>query len=91
MQSPHHPNPHPAPYERLPHERSPLFSRRRFLQTSALALAGATLYACTGGGRKASVVTPSASASVAAVETRWPIKRVIYVMLENRKIGRAHV
>ncbi|HET7237371.1 MAG TPA: alkaline phosphatase family protein [Actinomycetota bacterium] len=82
MQSPH--DRHPEPYERLPHERSPLFSRRRFLQTSAFALAGATLYACTGGGRKAPVVAPSASASAAAVETRWPIKRVIYVMLENR-------
>jgi phospholipase C len=71
-------------YERPAHDRSPHFSRRRFLQTSAFALAGATLYACTGGGRKSPIVTPSASASVAAVETRWPIKRVIYLMLENR-------
>jgi phospholipase C len=71
-------------YHRLEHERSPLFSRRRFLKTSAYALAGATLYACTGGGRKVPVVTPSATASVVATDTRWPIKRVVYVMLENR-------
>jgi phospholipase C len=30
------------------------------------------------------VAGPSVSASVAATETRWPIKRAIYVMLENR-------
>ena len=76
----------PDGYERLDHERSPFFSRRSFLRSSGLALAGATLYACTGGGRKVPVVSPSvsASASVAATETRWPIKRVIYLMMENR-------
>ncbi|MGA9161643.1 MAG: alkaline phosphatase family protein [Actinomycetota bacterium] len=71
-------------YERLGHEDSPLFSRRSFLQTSAFALAGATMYACTGGGRKQPMVAPSATASVVATETRWPIKRVIYLMMENR-------
>ncbi len=30
------------------------------------------------------MVTPSATASVVATDTRWPIKRVIYVMMENR-------
>ena len=64
--------------------RSPFFSRRRFLTTSGLALAGATLYACTGGGRKAPVVAPTATRSVTATDTRWPIKRVVYVMPENR-------
>ena len=73
-------------YRRLEHDRAPglTFSRRGFLTTSGLALAGATLFACTGGGRKARVITPSASASVVAAQTRWPIKRVIYLMLENR-------
>jgi phospholipase C len=74
----------PAAYERLPHDRSPWFSRRSFLKTSAYALAGATLYACTGGGRKLPVTGPSATASVVATDTRWPIKRVIYLMMENR-------
>ena len=73
-----------SPYERLGHDDSPLFSRRSFLRTSAFALAGATMYACTGGGRKQPVVAPSATASVVATETRWPIKRVIYLMMENR-------
>ena len=73
-------------YRRLEHDRAPglTFSRRGFLHGSGLALAGATLYACTGGGRKAPVVTPIVTASVVATETRWPIKRVIYLMMENR-------
>lgn len=73
-------------YRRLEHDRSPglTFSRRGFLRTSGLALAGATLFACTGGERKLPVATPSATASVTATETRWPIKRVIYLMMENR-------
>jgi phospholipase C len=71
-------------YERLTHDDSPSFSRRSFLQRSALALAGATLYACTGSGRKERVVPPTATASVLAADTRWPIKRVVYVMMENR-------
>ncbi|HEY2964989.1 MAG TPA: hypothetical protein VGJ99_01780, partial [Actinomycetota bacterium] len=50
-------------YERLGHDQSPLFSRRSFLRTSAFALAGATMYACTGGGRKQPVVAPGATAS----------------------------
>jgi phospholipase C len=79
------PDHEPIPgYERPNHDRSPFFSRRSFLRTSGLALAGATLYACTGSGRKVSVVTPTSADSVVATETRWPIKRVIYVMLENR-------
>lgn len=84
MQSPRDPTHEPARASRPEHDRSPSFSRRRFLQTSGFALAGATLYACTGAGRKAPVRSPTASASVAAADTRWPIKRVIYVMMENR-------
>ena len=74
----------PTPYERVPHGEPSPFSRRGFLRTSGLALAGATLYACTGTGRKLPVSSPSPTASVVAQETRWPIKRVVYVMLENR-------
>ncbi|HEY7659709.1 MAG TPA: alkaline phosphatase family protein [Actinomycetota bacterium] len=85
MTIPHDPSSaHVPSYRRLEHERSPLFSRRSFLRTSGLALAGATLYACTGGGSKPLASGPSATASVVATDTRWPIKRVIYVMLENR-------
>jgi phospholipase C len=71
-------------YERLEHDRDPRFSRRRFLRTSAVTLAGASLYACTGGGRKAPVASITPTASAIATDTRWPIKRAIYVMLENR-------
>jgi len=73
-------------YRRLEHDRSPglTFSRRGFLTASGLSLAGATLFACTGGGRKTPVAAPSVTASVVATETRWPIKRVVYLMLENR-------
>ena len=75
----------PAPgYERPHHGVSPLFSRRTFLRTSGLALAGATLFACTGGGRKAPVAAPTATRAATATDTRWPIKRVVYVMPENR-------
>ena len=73
-------------YERLAHERGldTPFPRRRFLTNSALAMAGATLYACTGGGRKTPPTPTGASASVVATDTRFPIKRVLYVMMENR-------
>jgi len=69
-------------YSRTPHER---ISRRRFLTTSGLALAGATLYACTGGGTKTPVRSPTPTA--VTTDTRWPIKRVIYLMLENRSFN----
>ena len=54
-------------------------SRRQFLTTSAAAVAGGILFSCTGGRRVPRVddVTPT-------IETRWPIKRVVYLMLENR-------
>ena len=55
-------------------------SRRRFLQRSAMAVAGGVLFSCTGG-RVIRKVTPSATT---AIDTRWPIKQVIYLMLENR-------
>jgi phospholipase C len=66
------------------HER---VSRRRFLTRSGMVLAGATLYACTGGDRKAPVSVTTPTATAVATDTRWPIKRVIYVMLENRSFN----
>src|SRR6476646_1685680 len=54
-------------------------SRRRFLERSAMAVAGGTLFACTGG-----KIVPHVSDTTAAIQTRWPIKRVVYVMLENQ-------
>jgi phospholipase C len=74
----------PAGHDRHEGDRSPFFSRRRFLRTSGLAIAGATLYACTGGGRKRPVAEPTGTSAAAATDTRWPIKRVLYVMPENR-------
>ena len=55
-------------------------SRRRFLQRSAMAVAGGVLFSCTGG-RSIRSVAPSPTTSI---DTRWPIKQVVYVMLENR-------
>jgi phospholipase C len=73
--------PEPSGFERERHER---VDRREFLKKSALAIAGATLYACTGGGRNRPVTTPTATKAVMSTDTRWPIKRVLYVMPENR-------
>ena len=89
MHSPHDGSTRPATARRDGDERpdprdASSFSRRRFLKTSALAVAGAAVYACTGGGRKRPVVTPTATAAVTGTDTRWPIKRVVYVMPENR-------
>ena len=57
-------------------------SRRRFLERSAMAVAGGVLFSCTGGS-----ITPRVSVTSSPtmrLDTRWPIKRVIYLMLENR-------
>jgi phospholipase C len=63
-------------FQRVPHDR---LSRREFLTRSAMAVAGATLFSCTGGR-----VIHRVSDTTPALDTRWPIKRVIYLMLENR-------
>jgi phospholipase C len=88
VHGPHHPDvrdeAHPGAGTDPPSLNRHRLTRRRFLTTSGLALAGATLYACTGGGRKDPVVSPTATRSVTATDTRWPIKRVLYVMPENR-------
>ena len=57
-------------------------SRRRFLQKSAMAVAGGVLFSCSGGRR----IVPVAD-TLPKVDTRWPIKRVIYLMLENRSFN----
>jgi phospholipase C len=45
-----------------------------------MAVAGATLFSCTGG----SVIPTVSPDPSLAISTRWPIKHVIYLMLENR-------
>jgi phospholipase C len=72
------------PSERhAPHDGHPLpVSRRRFLQKTAMAVAGGVLFACTGGRKVPVIDDPSPG-----LQTRWPIKRVIYLMLENRSFN----
>jgi phospholipase C len=55
-------------------------SRRRFLKRSAMAIAGGVLFSCTGGRRIPQVSTSPTT----TIDTRWPVKQVIYLMLENR-------
>ena len=45
-----------------------------------MAVAGGVLFSCTGG-RKIPQVTTSPTTTI---DTRWPVKQVIYLMLENR-------
>ena len=69
---------HPNDEERG--EAHPLpVSRRRFLTRSAMAVAGGVLFSCTGGRP-----IPRVTDTTPRIDTRWPIKRVIYLMLENR-------
>lgn len=63
--------------------RHPLpMPRRDFLQKSAMAIAGATLFSCTGGRR-----TPTIDDATPGIDTATPIKRVLYLMLENRSFN----
>lgn len=57
-------------------------SRRKFLSTSAMAVAGGVLFSCTGGR-----TIPSVSDVTPTIDTATPIKRVIYLMLENRSFN----
>ncbi|MEX1045980.1 MAG: alkaline phosphatase family protein [Actinomycetota bacterium] len=62
-------------------------SRRQFLRRSFGAAAGAFLAACTKGAERILPKQSSPSPSIDPVlglDTRWPIKRVVYLMLENR-------
>jgi len=47
-----------------------------------MAVAGGVLFSCTGGRP-----IPSVTDTVPAIDTRWPVKRVIYLMLENRSFN----
>jgi phospholipase C len=60
---------------------SPRFTRREFLTRSAAAAAGLFVSSCTGG---SPTPRPTFGQDVLKVDTRWPIKRVVYLMLENR-------
>jgi phospholipase C len=60
-------------------------SRRRFLQSTAMAVAGGVLFSCTGG-KVIKSVSPSTSPTLTR-DTRWPIKHVVYLMLENRSFN----
>jgi phospholipase C len=44
-----------------------------------MGVAGATLFSCTGGR-----VIPKVTDTIPTIDTQWPIKRVIYLMMENR-------
>jgi phospholipase C len=63
-------------------------TRREFLRRSLAAFGGAVLAACTGGRAgtvsRPTIVPGSADDPVVQLDTRWPIKRVVYLMMENR-------
>ncbi len=65
------------------HEYHGFLSRREFLARSAAVAGGALLSACTGGRSLPPKVTSTPSV-IASTPTQWPIKRVVYLMLENR-------
>ena len=76
---------HVHPHDEARGDAHPLpVARRRFLQTTGMALAGGVLFSCTGGRTIPKVsddpVTPT-------IDTATPIKRVIYIMLENRSFN----
>jgi phospholipase C len=62
------------------------WSRREFLNRGAAAAAGLFVSSCTNktNGTMAPVRPTFATHGVVDIDTRWPIKRVVYVMLENR-------
>jgi len=80
------PHPFADPYRHLGGERReahPLpLPRREFLKRSAWAVAGASLFSCTGGS-----VIPTVTDPTTKIDTATPIKRVIYLMLENRSFN----
>jgi len=58
-----------GPYGRTRDERHPMpLSRRRFLRTSAMAVAGGVLFSCTGGRRIQKV-----DETITQADTGWPI------------------
>ena len=60
-------------------------TRRQFMSRSAAAAAGFLTSACIGPSLSTSPEPrPSYGSSPSSIDTRWPIDRVVYVMLENR-------
>jgi phospholipase C len=62
-------------------------TRRQFLGLTSAAAAGVVFAGCTPG--KPDIVTPSVRPTMGgpdptSIDTRWPIKRVVYLMMENR-------
>src|ERR687891_2228316 len=62
------------------------WSRREFLKRSSAAAAGLFVSSCTSKtpGTLAPVRPTFATRDVVDIDTRWPIKRVVYLMQENR-------
>ena len=56
------------------------FTRREFLTRSAAAAAGLYVASCSG----TPPPRPTFGRDILKVDTQWPIKRVVYLMLENR-------
>jgi phospholipase C len=61
-------------------------SRRTFLQGSAAVAASAYLAACTGSSPKDHAI-PKWQHAPGEVDTQWPIKQVIFLMMENRSFN----
>ena len=49
-----------------------------------MAMAGGVLFSCTGGSVIPRVSAPPSTSAAKRIDTRWPVKHVIYLMLENR-------
>ena len=62
----------------------PIVTRRDFLRGTASAAAWAFMLSCTPNGGTFAPIRPRAGADPVGLDTRWPIKHVIYLMLENR-------
>jgi phospholipase C len=71
---------HPRDEERQASHPIP-YTRRRFLRSS-MAVAGGALFSCTGGR-----VIPKVDDPTPRIDTATPIKRVLYLMLENRSFN----
>ncbi|HEX9822968.1 MAG TPA: alkaline phosphatase family protein [Actinomycetota bacterium] len=59
-------------------------TRRQFIQTASASASAALLTSFSRGITPVRAARPILGQAPAAIDTRWPIKRVVYVMLENR-------